>query len=81
MKDEKAEELLKELREKMEARRKELDLEWEENERERQGGGMLIVIAFIAGIAAIAGTVIYVLTFCGFVSVCPLHKVSSYHKC
>jgi F0F1-type ATP synthase assembly protein I len=62
MKDEKAEELLKELREKMEARRKELDLEWEENERERQGGGMLIVIAFIAGIAAIAGTVIYVLT-------------------
>ena len=35
---------------------------WEENERERQGGGMLIVIAFIAGIAAIAGTVIYVLT-------------------
>ena len=20
-------------------------------------------------------------TFCGFVSVCPLHKVSSYHKC
>ena len=62
MKDEKSEELLKELREKMEARRKELDLEWEENERERQGGGMLIVIAFIAGIAAIAGTVIYVLT-------------------
>jgi len=62
MKDEKAEELLKELREKMEARRKELDLEWEENERERQGGGMLIVIAFIAGISAIAGTVIYVLT-------------------
>ena len=62
MKDEKAEELLKELREKMEARRKELDLEWEENERERQGGGMLIVIAFIAGIAAIAGTVIYFLT-------------------
>jgi F0F1-type ATP synthase assembly protein I len=62
MKDEKAEELLKELREKMESRRKELDLEWEENERERQGGGMLIVIAFIAGIAAIAGTVIYVLT-------------------
>jgi F0F1-type ATP synthase assembly protein I len=62
MKDEKAEELLKELREKMEARRKELDLEWEENERERQGGGMLIVIAFIAGIAAIAGTLIYVLT-------------------
>ena len=34
MKDEKAEELLKELREKMESRRKELDLEWEENERE-----------------------------------------------
>ncbi len=65
MKDEKSEVLLKELREKMEARRKDLNLKWdgwEENERERQGGGMLIVICFIAGIAAIAGTVIYFLT-------------------
>ena len=65
MKDEKADELLKELREKMEARRKELNLKWEgweENEREHQGGGMLIVIGFIAGIVAIAGTVIYFLT-------------------
>ena len=64
MKDEKSEELLKELKEKMEARRKQLDLKWEgweEDERERQGGGMLIVIGFIAGIAAIAGTVIYIL--------------------
>jgi F0F1-type ATP synthase assembly protein I len=65
MEDEKSQELLKELREKMEARRKQLNLKWdgwEENERERQGGGMLIVIGFIAGIAAIAGTVIYFLT-------------------
>jgi len=53
-----------EFKEKMEARRKQLNLKWdgwEENERERQGGGMLIVIAFIAGIAAVAGTVIYIL--------------------
>ena len=65
MKDEKSEELLKELREKIESTRKELNIkweEWEENERERQGGGMLIVIAFIAGIAAIVGTVIYILS-------------------
>lgn len=35
---------------------------WDEAERERQGGGMLIVIAFIAGIAAVVGTVIYILS-------------------
>ena len=53
-----------ELREKMESRRKETGLKWDgwdEAERERQGGGMLIIIAFIAGIAAIAVTVIYIL--------------------
>ena len=64
MKDEKSEELLKELKEKMEARRKQLDLKWEgweEDERERQGGGMLIVIAFIAGIGVVVGAVIYTL--------------------
>jgi hypothetical protein len=61
MKDEKSEELLKELREKMEARKKELLAEWEENEIERQSGGMLIVIGFIAGIVAIAGAMIYFL--------------------
>ena len=63
-KDEKSEELLKELKEKMEARRKQLDLKWEgweEDERERQGGGMLIVIAFIAGIGVVVGAVIYTL--------------------
>jgi hypothetical protein len=53
------------LREKMEDRRKQLNLKWEgweEDERERQGGGILIVIAFIAVIVAIAGTVIYIIT-------------------
>ena len=53
-----------ELREKMESTRKELNIngeEWDEAERERQGGGMLIIIAFIAGIAAVAVTVIYIL--------------------
>jgi hypothetical protein len=53
-----------EFKEKMESRRKQLNLKWEgweENERDRQGGGILIVIAFIAGISAIAGTVIYIL--------------------
>ena len=53
-----------ELREKMESTRKELNIngeEWYEAERERQGGGMLIIIAFIAGIAAVAVTVIYIL--------------------
>jgi hypothetical protein len=53
-----------ELREKMEDRRKQLNLKWEgweEDERERQGGGILIVIAFIAAIVAIAGTVIYII--------------------
>ena len=53
-----------ELREKMESLRKELNIngeEWDEAERERQGGGMLIIIAFIAGIAAVAVTVIYIL--------------------
>tara|TARA_R110000868_G_scaffold280652_1_gene541049 strand:+ start:157 stop:345 length:189 start_codon:yes stop_codon:yes gene_type:complete len=52
------------LREKMEDRRKQLNLKWEgweEDERERQGGGILIVIAFIAVIVAIAGTVIYII--------------------
>jgi hypothetical protein len=52
------------LREKMEDRRKQLNLKWEgweEDERERQGGGILIVIAFIAAIVAIAGTVIYII--------------------
>ena len=34
---------------------------WEEDERERQGGGILIVIAFIAAIVTIAGTVIYII--------------------
>ena len=34
---------------------------WEEDERERKGGGILIVIAFIAVIVAIAGTVIYII--------------------
>ena len=46
-----------ELREKMESRRKEIGLKWDgwdESERERQGGGMLIIIAFIAGLAAVA---------------------------
>jgi len=64
MKEEKSEELLKELKEKMEARRKQLNLKWEgweEDERERQGGGMLIVIAFIAGIGVVVGAVIYTL--------------------
>jgi hypothetical protein len=54
-----------EFREKMEARRKQLNLKWDgwdESERDRQSGGVLIVIGFIAGIAVIAGTVIYVLT-------------------
>lgn len=53
-----------ELREKMEDRRKQLNLKWEgweEDERERQGGGILILIAFIAAIVAIAGTVIYII--------------------
>jgi len=53
-----------EFKEKMEARRKQLDLKWEgweEDERERQGGGMLIVIAFIAGIGIVVGAVIYTL--------------------
>lgn len=53
-----------ELREKMEDRRKQLNPKWEgweEDERERQGGGILIVIAFIAAIVAIAGTVIYII--------------------
>ena len=53
-----------EFKEKMEARRKQLDLKWEgweEDERERQGGGMLIVIAFIAGIGVVVGAVIYTL--------------------
>ena len=53
-----------EFKEKMDARRKQLDLKWEgweEDERERQGGGMLIVIAFIAGIGVVVGAVIYTL--------------------
>jgi hypothetical protein len=53
-----------EFKEKMEARRKQLNLKWEgweEDERERQGGGMLIVIAFIAGIGVVVGAVIYTL--------------------
>jgi hypothetical protein len=53
-----------EFKEKMESRRKELNLKWEgweESEREHGNGGILIVIAFIAGISAIAGTVIYIL--------------------
>ncbi len=53
-----------ELREKTESSRKEIGLKWDgwdEEERERQGGGMLIIIAFIAGLAAVGVTVIYIL--------------------
>jgi hypothetical protein len=51
-------------KEKMEARRKELNLKWdgwEENERDRQSGGVLIVMAIGASILAIGGALIYVL--------------------
>jgi hypothetical protein len=54
-----------EFKEKMESRRKELNLKWEgweENEREHNNGGMLIVVAIAASIIAISGTIIYVLT-------------------
>jgi hypothetical protein len=49
---------------KMESRRKELNLRWEgweESERDHSNGGILIAIGFIAGILAIAGTLIYIL--------------------
>lgn len=55
---------IEDIREKMEERRKELNLKWEgwdESERERQGGGILIVVAILASIIAISGTIIYVL--------------------
>lgn len=54
-----------EFKEKMEARRKQLNLKWdgwEENERERQSGGMLIVIAIAASIIAISGALIYIIS-------------------
>ena len=55
---------IEDLREKMEAKRKELNLKWdgwEEDEREREGGGILIVAALVAAIAAVAGILLYVL--------------------
>jgi hypothetical protein len=55
---------IEDIREKMEERRKELNLKWEgweENEKERQNGGILIVVAILASIIAISGTIIYVL--------------------
>ncbi len=55
---------IEEIREKMESRRKELNLKWEgweESERERQGGGILIVAAILASIIAISGIFIYIL--------------------
>jgi hypothetical protein len=54
-----------EFKEKMEARRKELNLKWdgwEENERAHNNGGMLIVIAIGASILAIGGVLVYVLS-------------------
>ena len=56
---------IEEIREKMESRRKELNLKWEgweENERERQSGGILIVAAILATIITISGIVIYILS-------------------
>ena len=53
-----------EFKEKMESRRKELNLKWEgweESEREHGNGGILIAIAFIAGVLAIMGALIYTL--------------------
>jgi hypothetical protein len=53
-----------EFKEKMEARRKELNLKWEgweENEREHKDGGILIVVAIGASILAIGGALVYVL--------------------
>ena len=61
MKDKKSEEL----REKMESKRKELNLKWEgweENEREREGGGILILVAVVAGILASLGVIVYVMS-------------------
>jgi hypothetical protein len=55
----------KSFREKMEAKRKELDLKWdgwEENERERSGGGILILAAFLAAILAVLGVLFYVVS-------------------
>jgi len=54
-----------EFKEKMESRRKELNLKWEgweEDERDRQSGGILIVAAVIASIITISGIVIYILS-------------------
>lgn len=56
---------IEEIREKMESRRKELNLKWEgweENERERQSGGILIVAAILATIVTISGILIYILS-------------------
>jgi hypothetical protein len=56
---------IEEIREKMESRRKELNLKWEgweENERERQSGGILIVAAILATIITISGILIYILS-------------------
>ena len=53
-----------EFKEKMESRRKELNLKWEgweESERDHSNGGILIAIAFIAGILAIVGALFYTL--------------------
>jgi hypothetical protein len=50
-------------KEKMEVKRKELDLKWEgweENERERSGGGILILAAFLAAILALLSVLFYV---------------------
>ena len=55
---------IEDLREKMEAKRKELNLkweDWEEDEREREGGGILIVAALLAAVAAVSGIILYVL--------------------
>ena len=53
-----------EFKEKMESRRKELNLKWEgweESEREHGNGGILIVMAIGASIIAIGSALIYVL--------------------
>lgn len=56
---------IEDLREKMEEKRKELNLKWDgwdENEREREGGGILIVAAIISAVVAVAGVIIYILS-------------------
>jgi hypothetical protein len=54
-----------EFKEKMEARRKELNLKWEgweESERDRESGGILILVAVVAGVLASLGIVVYVMS-------------------